>query len=188
MRIRAGGIVLFALYLLACGRRTVGIPKGLPDGSVVLDNVKYVVFARCAPALGLFYDCDIFGYDATLAFRARYQLVGGDRFNPLDPSEYAGGDECQISLSRGRSLVCAEPPRPAGVPNTAIWRSHGCGAFVDCSTADETSNCVCTLYDDMSGDRAVSNTIHNGESCELTLHDVAFWCTYEGNRRNYHLH
>lgn len=177
-------VVLLGSLSCSCDRQKTTVKRTGPDGSIVLDSTKYQHWIRCTAVGPPFYDCDVVDQADKLVSRNRYRLTGNHQFNPSDPEEYTDwAGSCRILLSRGRELVCAEPPRPAGVPASAVWRAYGCGMFLDCVPIDAES-CNCALYDDMSGTETLRGRAVKSDSGTCTTSDrPQFRCSYESGER-----
>jgi hypothetical protein len=171
----------------ACGKRRVQLAAGVPDGSAVLDSHAYVHFIRCDDVgKHPFYDCTVYAYDGSVSNTTRYMLSGGTTFAPANPAEYVDwAGPCRIVLTAGRTLVCAEPPRPDRVQDDAIWRTHGgCGAFLVCSGGSEDQTCRCFAYDDVDGTTVLEGDITSSD-CRQAPAMIDFWCTSDSRKRTF---
>jgi hypothetical protein len=145
--------LLFTLLALV-GCRKPERPEGIPVTSVAVGNAERYLFVNCSLVLGADFDCDVFNErHGQRVATGRFRLLPSSvSFDPHDATEYVDFDGTNIVLTRARRLEVTEPPRPPGVPVTAVWGGGPrCGSFLDCLQQDAGTLYVCSIFQERTG-------------------------------------
>jgi hypothetical protein len=146
-------VALMTLLLLVGGCRKMDRPGGLPQSAVLMGTPEKYYFIDCARVgAGTDYSCTVYGASGNRMASGVFGLQGGPSFNSRDRAEYSGFDGSEIALTENRHLVVHEPPRPEGVPASAVWGGGPtCGGFLDCTSAAAGRIFDCKMFADDTG-------------------------------------
>jgi len=162
------------------------LPSGVPSDAVWLGGSKGGVFVSChrdpsdaAVRASAEYRCDSYNDWTGAVVAAGYFYLSGLTAEQMD----ALGRDAYVSTSgddivvKGGVLRLAEPPRPSGVPPTALWGGGSrCGAFVECHPAARPSEATCEVYDPFTGALVLSGAFIESRGRPARLDEVDGRC------------